>query len=354
MKILFPIDGLHTATSTAASTYLISRRWESGTKIKVIAVVKPHESLLAMFGKFGQSVEREQFLYQYGLSCSGYATELQKELPHCEVTFELLEGDPADMILQEAENWKCDLIILGSHDRQSLKRRLLGGVSHAVSSHANCPVMIAKHPLHDEPHEISPRMTRVLVPCDGSHSSIAALKWIAGLHWHEETEVVFLAVIDQMKEKYAKESDPQKATDIMFLWQERRQHLQQSLTELADHLERVSELKHIDVKIIAGDPREAIVQHANEWRADLIVIGSHGHTRLSMLFLGSVAQAVVTHAHCAVEIIKTCEDDVVVAASQDSNLEAEAYDSYDANEVKEDLNDVRPMDNLHIPPTGMM
>lgn len=350
MKILFPIDGLQTATSTAASTYLISRRWESGTKIKVIAVVKPHESLLAMFGKFGQSVEREQFLYQYGLSCSGYTAELQKELPHCEVTFELLEGDPADMILQEAENWKSDLIILGSHDRQSLKRRLLGGVSHAVSSHANCPVMIAKHPLHDEPHEISPRMTRVLVPCDGSHSSIAALKWIAQLHWHEETEVVFLAVIDHVQDKYAKEADPQKATDIMFLWQERRQHLQKSLTELAEHLEKVSELKHIDVKIIAGDPREAIVKYANEWRADLIVIGSHGHTRLSMLFLGSVAQAVVTHAHCAVEVIKTCQDDEIVAL-QDSYLESQEYD---ADEVKEDLNEVRPMDNLHIPPTGMM
>lgn len=345
MKILFPIDGLNTATSTAASTYLISRRWESGTKIKVIAVVKPHESLFAMFGKFGQSIEREQFLYQYGLSCGGYATELQQQLPHCEVTFELLEGDPAEMILQEEENWNCDLIILGSHDRKSLKRRLLGGVSHAVSSHAKCPVMIAKHPLHDEPHEISPRMTRVLVPCDGSHSSIAALKWIANLHWHEETEVSLLAVIDAVKDKYEKEADPQKATDIMFQWQERKAHLQQSLTELAQYLEKVSELKHIHVKIINGDPREAIVQYANEWRADLIVIGSHGHTRLAMLLLGSVAQAVLTHSHCAVEIIKTCEDEAVIAESDD--------DSH-PEDVREDLNDVRPMDNLHIPPTGMM
>ncbi len=337
MKILFPIDGLHTATSTAASSYLVSRKWEDGTKIKVIAVVKPHDSLLAMFGRFGQSIEREQFMYQYDLSCNAYASELQKSLPNCNVSFELLEGDPADMILQEAENWKADLIVLGSHDRKGLKRRLLGGVSHAVSSHADCPVMIAKHPLHDEPHEISPRLTRVLVPCDGSHSSVAALKWIASLHWHEETQVVLLAVIEKMKDKYAQEEDPQRATDIMAQWQERRQHLQHSLKELAEHLEKISELKHIHVKVISGDPRESIVQEANDWKSDLIVIGSHGHTRLSMLLLGSVAQAVVTHAHCAVEIIKTCEP-----------VEEKIVEPF------LEIDDYRPLPDPHVPPTGMM
>ncbi len=338
MKILFPIDGLHTATSTAASSYLVSRKWEEGTKIKVIAVVKANDSLFAMFSH-SQSAQREQFIYQFDLSCSQYAQELQKQLPHCEVDFSLLEGDPAEMILQEAENWKCDLIILGSHDKKGLKRRLLGGVSHAVSSHAACPVMIAKHPLHDEPHEISPRMTRVLVPCDGSHSSVVALKWIASLHWHEETQVVLLAVIESMKEKYSKEEDPQKATDIMAQWQERRQHLQKSLTDLANHLEKISELKHIHVKVISGDPRQAIVHEANEWKSDLIVIGSHGHTRLSMLFLGSVAQAVVTHAHCAVEIIKTCED---TEKLEDGVEEVPAYETDKA----------RTISDVHVPPTG--
>lgn len=53
-----------------------------------------------------------------------------------------------------------------------------------------------------------------------------------------------------------------------------------------------------------GDPRSAIVDEAKEWGADLIVVGSHGRTGLTRWLLGSVAQAVVGHAPCSVEVIR--------------------------------------------------
>jgi nucleotide-binding universal stress UspA family protein len=51
-----------------------------------------------------------------------------------------------------------------------------------------------------------------------------------------------------------------------------------------------------------GAPGKVIVNEAKEWGADLIVLGSHGHTRLVRMLLGSVAQYVVDHAPCSVEI----------------------------------------------------
>jgi len=51
-----------------------------------------------------------------------------------------------------------------------------------------------------------------------------------------------------------------------------------------------------------GDPGKVIVSEAKEWGADLIVLGSHGHTPLVRMLLGSVAQYVVDHAPCSVEI----------------------------------------------------
>jgi nucleotide-binding universal stress UspA family protein len=53
-----------------------------------------------------------------------------------------------------------------------------------------------------------------------------------------------------------------------------------------------------------GDPRSAIVDEADEWGADLIVVGSHGRTGLKRWLLGSVAQAVVGHASCSVEVVR--------------------------------------------------
>jgi nucleotide-binding universal stress UspA family protein len=60
----------------------------------------------------------------------------------------------------------------------------------------------------------------------------------------------------------------------------------------------------VDTVVVEGDPRTAIVEAADDWNADLIVMGSHGHSALQRLLMGSVAQAVVAHAHCSVEVVR--------------------------------------------------
>jgi nucleotide-binding universal stress UspA family protein len=56
--------------------------------------------------------------------------------------------------------------------------------------------------------------------------------------------------------------------------------------------------------VIFGDPRSVIVDQAEEWSADLIVIGSRGLTSLKRLLLGSVAQSVINHAPCSVAVVR--------------------------------------------------
>jgi nucleotide-binding universal stress UspA family protein len=53
-----------------------------------------------------------------------------------------------------------------------------------------------------------------------------------------------------------------------------------------------------------ADPRHAIVDAAREWHADLVVMGSHGRRGLDRLVLGSVAESVVRHSPCSVEIVR--------------------------------------------------
>ena len=60
----------------------------------------------------------------------------------------------------------------------------------------------------------------------------------------------------------------------------------------------------IDTAIRQGDPRSRIVDKAEEWKADPIVLGSHGYTGIKRLLLGSVASSVVSHAPCSVEIVR--------------------------------------------------
>jgi len=53
-----------------------------------------------------------------------------------------------------------------------------------------------------------------------------------------------------------------------------------------------------------GDPRRVIVDQAREWGADLIIIGARGHSALERWLIGSVAQNVVAHAPCSVEVVR--------------------------------------------------
>ena len=60
----------------------------------------------------------------------------------------------------------------------------------------------------------------------------------------------------------------------------------------------------VSIEVGEGDPREAILNIAATSSSDLIVMGSHGRTGLTKIFMGSVSQAVSVHAPCAVAIVR--------------------------------------------------
>ncbi|MBA3716005.1 MAG: universal stress protein [Pyrinomonadaceae bacterium] len=53
-----------------------------------------------------------------------------------------------------------------------------------------------------------------------------------------------------------------------------------------------------------GDPRTVIVEEAEHWSADLIVVGARGYTGLAKFLMGSVSQAIVSGAPCSVMVVR--------------------------------------------------
>lgn len=56
-------------------------------------------------------------------------------------------------------------------------------------------------------------------------------------------------------------------------------------------------------RVVAGDPANAIVQHARDAWSDLVVVGTHGRKGLRRLVLGSVAERVVRECGCPVMVV---------------------------------------------------
>jgi len=58
--------------------------------------------------------------------------------------YEMKEGNPTKVIVATAVESGADLIVVGSSGTGGIKEMLLGSVSHAVSNHASCPILIVK------------------------------------------------------------------------------------------------------------------------------------------------------------------------------------------------------------------
>lgn len=74
--------------------------------------------------------------------------------------------------------------------------------------------------------------------------------------------------------------------------------------------ERVAEItgrteEGFDLIVDDGNPQATILSHAEKWKADLVVMGSHGQTSAAEILLGSVTNSVLRHAHCPVLIVRS-------------------------------------------------
>ncbi len=64
----------------------------------------------------------------------------------------------------------------------------------------------------------------------------------------------------------------------------------------------------VSTDVLFGSPDSRIVETAEEWKADLIVVGSHGYSRWERLLLGSVSDSVVHHAPCSVLVVRSASE----------------------------------------------
>jgi nucleotide-binding universal stress UspA family protein len=93
-----------------------------------------------------------------------------------------------------------------------------------------------------------------------------------------------------------------KIADSEALREARRKHAMTFVEKTVKALQEAG-LK-ADSEIVEGHAKSKIIDYADHWGADLIVIGSHGLTGMQRFLLGSVSDAVARHAKCSVQIVK--------------------------------------------------
>lgn len=223
---------------------------------------------------------------------------LQTNNPGWNIKSETIYGSPAWELVAKADEWKPDLVVVGSHGRTALGRLLLGSVSQRVVTEARCSVRVARGRVEDPGQPV-----RIVLGLDGSPGSDGALREVANRQWPAGSEIRVIVAYDPLIPLSLGSIVPPLAEIV----EENDSADQEWAQKMLKHSAEV--LRPTGCKIISemqyGDPKHVLVNSAEEWRADCIFVGSTGFSnRLERFVLGSVSAAVVARAHCSVEVVR--------------------------------------------------
>jgi nucleotide-binding universal stress UspA family protein len=213
---------------------------------------------------------------------------LQENFPNWKVSVDVGIGSPAQKILEKADSWKPDLIVVGSHGRSLLGRFFIGSVSHQIVTHAHCPVRVAR-----QRAEKTGTAARILVGLDESPEALLAVRAVAERKWAEGSLVHFVTA----SAPYHLYDDDPSAHKAL-------------IRNIQIEAERILSETGIPTSfvVLEGSPKQIIPGEAEVWEADCIFVGSRGLNGIERIFLGSVSSAVAARSLCSVEVIRPKKD----------------------------------------------
>lgn len=145
---------------------------------------------------------------------------------------------------------------------------------------------------------------KILLAVDGSACSEAAVAEITKRPWPPGSEIRVLTAYDLPL---------MPAPEAWAISPDYCDRLQQAVLEQAETVAHATSEKlsaalgdsfKVTSRVVAGSPKLMILEEAEQWNPDLIVVGSHGYRGWQKFLLGSVSQAVVAHAKCSVEVVR--------------------------------------------------
>ena len=145
MNILLAIDS--SPCSHSAVDSVLDRPWPAGTRFHLLSVIEPFHPEFAgwqpAYGPLAYEAQQEQLSATQDL-VKHEAERLSEAFGAENVSFAVVEGFIKDRIIQAAQAWPAELIIMGTHGRHGFEKLLLGSISQAVMSSAPCSVEIVK------------------------------------------------------------------------------------------------------------------------------------------------------------------------------------------------------------------
>jgi nucleotide-binding universal stress UspA family protein len=239
----------------------------------------------------------------------------------------------ADAIVKEASDWRADLIIMGAHGASGYNQEgelssitgflnpkqgvfdanTIGSVAAGVLNHAPCSVQIINYitshasEMDQRKNVSSDNDNRFLLAVNDSRAARAVIDEVLARPWLPTASFQVLAVVEEPKSivhsKLLKEPDIDASHKQLYASQKTK--LEKLTAGFAEEIKQKHSQNQVKHHVLEGNVRSCILQIAQDWGADMIMIGAHDRDKGIMEhFLGSVARAIVDNSDSSVEVVR--------------------------------------------------
>lgn len=289
MKILLALDARPASEKLVREA--LNRPWPAGSSFLLVHVVDPLPfvkapiSIVPIRNAAHSELERLSKL----LTAAGWSAET-----------DVTVNNPRHAIADLAGSWSADLVMIGSRDPSPLTRLLLGSTARSVLRQAACSVEVVRFPINGTGPQGGGM--HVLVATDGSEFSLAALCSVANRPWPSGSEMRVISVPELfLMPALVPYVDLKEIEELNSSFREKA-------AEFANAGSRTLSTLNAKVSAVTPSPSvspaNAILDEAQKWGAQMIVLGSHGRRGFDRWAMGSVSEHVAFHAHCSVEVIR--------------------------------------------------
>ena len=143
---------------------------------------------------------------------------------------------------------------------------------------------------------------KVVIAVDGTECSSLALDYALDRHWESCDQFLIVSVVEPLCEVNMEEDE--NGEDFENYTEKMAESCKNLNQKCVDRLSVKVSGEKIASKVLSGSAAEKIVQSAYDFSADLIIMGTHGHTECRRFLPCSVSETVLKQAPCSVEVIK--------------------------------------------------
>lgn len=297
MKVILALNGISPCGDVVKAA--AARPWPSGSSFCLLNVLDPYPFVRAPL-----LLERAKAHVLKNLESAAACLQGLRG----SVTTEIVLGNPRRGINKFARDWQADLVMVGSNELRDWERLLLGSTACSVLRHASCSAEIVRPARGGGDAELKKGM-KILIATDGSEFSMVALRSVAERPWPAGSEVRVISVPEFLPLKEFSYLNPREVDDLGTASEE------EAAICVAKGVEVLSGsgLKVCsNVPIVRDRIFQVILDESEKWKADVIVLGSHGRSGFDRMVMGSVSEAVALHAKCSVEVIRCPHSGAVV------------------------------------------